>query len=175
MAQRARRGQKGRVVVKSLTYGALEALEAQMEATVGIAKAIIVGFTGTSKRPLTPRQLKALRRLLWNVDELHLGDCINADAEAHAEAILLGVKTVGHPPIDGRRRAYCTYDEEREPKPFLERNRDIVRDGVDGLIACPGGFVEEWRSGTWATVRCARKLGRRIWIVRPDGRVIEEP
>lgn len=90
------------------------------------------------------------------------------------EAVALGVKTIGHPPSDSLRRAYCAYDEERTPLPFLVRNHAIVDEGVDGLIAAPSGWVEEQRSGTWATVRYARKLGRRIWIVLPDGRVKEE-
>ena len=131
------------------------------------------GFTGTS-RGMASRQRKAVRQLLWNVTEIHLGDCVGADAEAYEEAVALGIPIVGHPPSDGKLRAFLTYDDEREPKPYLIRNKDIVTEGVDGLIAAPRGFVEELRSGTWATVRAARKLKRRIWIVRPDGKVMVE-
>lgn len=52
--------------------------------------------------------------------------------------------------------------EERPAKPYLERNKDIANEGIDGLIAAPSGWVEELRSGTWATVRYARKLKRTI-------------
>ncbi len=131
------------------------------------------GFTGTQKG-MASRQLKAVRQLLYRVDRLHLGDCLGADAQAHDEALSWGILTIGHPPSDGGRRAHCYYDTEREPKPYLERNKDIVTEGIDGLIAAPSGFVEALRSGTWATVRYARKVGRRIWIVLPDGRVKEE-
>lgn len=132
---------------------------------------MICGFTGTSKHDMAPRQLKAVRQLLWKIDVLHLGDCIHADAQAHDEAVALGIKTIAHPPTEGRKRACLEYDEVRQPKPYLDRNRDIAFESVDGLIAAPSGWVEEQRSGTWATVRYARKLRRHIWIVRPDGSV----
>ncbi len=131
------------------------------------------GFTGTSRAPgMTPRQLAAVRVLLSNVTTLHLGDCVNADAQAYEEALLLGIKTVGHPPDWKGRRAFCVYDEERRPRPYLERNLAIAYEGVDGLIAAPKNFIELPRgSGTWATIRYARKLKRTIWIVMPDGTV----
>lgn len=132
-----------------------------------------LGFTGTSEG-MRPRQRKAVRQLLWQVNVLHLGDCVGADAEAYEEAVSLGVKTVGHPPSDGKLRAFLTYDDERPAKPYLVRDRDIAMEGVHGLIAAPSGWVEELRSGTWATVRYARQAKRHIWIVRPDGSVREE-
>ena len=108
-----------------------------------------LGFTGTSKG-MTPRQLKAVRRLLYHCNVIHLGDCVGADAEAYEEAMLLGIATVGHPPSDGKKRAFLDYNEEWAPQPYLVRNRDIVGSGIDGLIAAPDGWVEEQRSGTWA-------------------------
>lgn len=138
----------------------------------------ILGFTGTS-HGMAPRQRESVRQLLWNVTKLHLGDCVGADAEAHEEATALGILTVGHPPDNGVRRAFCVYDEEREPKPYLVRNRNIVAEGVDGLIAAPRSFVEPASlrgEGTWTTVGYARKAGRKIWIVKPDGSVsVEDP
>lgn len=130
-----------------------------------------IGFIGTSTRVLAPRQRKQLRQLLWNVGTIHLGDCINADAEAHEDATDLGLFTIGHPPTNHQKRAFCTYTEEREAKDYLLRNHDIVMEGIDGLIACPSGWVEVQRSGTWSTVQYARKLKRMIWIIRPDGSV----
>lgn len=132
---------------------------------------MICGFTGTSQQPLTAAQRKRLQQLLWKVEELHLGDCVNADAEAYDIAASLGISTIGHPPVENRRRANCTYTRELPPRPFLARNHDIVDAGVDGLIACPRGFIEVKRSGTWATIRYAVKLQRNIWIILPDGSV----
>ena len=129
-----------------------------------------IGFTGT--HGMAPRQRKAVRQLLYHVNVLHLGDCVGADAEAYEEAILLGIATIGHPPSDGKMRAFLDYNEERPARPYLVRNELIVAEGVDGLIAAPKGWVEEQRSGTWATVRAARKSHRHIWIVLPDGKII---
>lgn len=57
-------------------------------------------------------------------------------------------------------------------KPNLVRNKDIV-ESTDVLLACPKG-PEELRSGTWSTVRLARKQGKRVVIFWPDGSVTEE-
>jgi len=64
-------------------------------------------------------------------------------------------------------------DIRRNPKPYLERNHNIV-DESELLIACPKSKEEELRSGTWATVRYARKKGVRIILIYPDGSVSEE-
>ena len=58
-------------------------------------------------------------------------------------------------------------------KPPLDRNRDIV-DACDVLIATPKDFVEELRSGTWATVRYARKQRKPLVIVWPNGETTTE-
>lgn len=136
----------------------------------------IYGFTGTSAG-MKSRQANAVRDLLYNCDELHLGDCVGADAEAHAIAGETGIRRVGHPPINGAKRAYLKYEEIHSPKDYLIRNMHIAREGIDGLIATPEDWVEVIRGkdgGTWSTVRRARKLGRKIWIIRPDGSVIIE-
>jgi len=52
----------------------------------------------------------------------------------------------------------------------LERNSDIVADS-DLLLATPRFYEEELRSGTWATVRRARKANKPLIIVWPNGKV----
>lgn len=133
----------------------------------------ILGFTGTS-RGMTPAQRLVFRQMLDKMQTLHLGDCVGADHDAWAEATFADVETIGHPPTDSKKRAYCLYDQERAPLPYLDRNRAIVFEGVDGLIATPWGYAEELRSGTWATVRYARAAKRHIWIIQPDGTIQEE-
>lgn len=51
---------------------------------------------------------------------------------------------------------------------YLERNLRIVQD-CNFLLAFPGQDYEVVRSGTWATVRMARRLKREHMIVLPDG------
>jgi hypothetical protein len=135
------------------------------------------GFTGTSGG-MTFLQKGKVRDLfvLLNIKELHHGDCVGADEEAHSLArLLLNIPhIVIHPPVVQDKRAFCRGNEIRLCKPYLSRNKDIVREGRDGLIAAPSGFTEVLRSGTWATIRAARKMNRHIWIVFPDGTVREE-
>lgn len=130
-----------------------------------------VGFTGTQKGMTTEQ--------LWEVDWLlqedltfewaHHGDCIGADAEFHKMADLNGLKTHGHPPLNRSKRAWCKFDMVEEEKEYLARNKDIVN-AVDFMIACPQGFEEELRSGTWSTIRYAKLVKRPGKIVWPDGR-----
>lgn len=57
-------------------------------------------------------------------------------------------------------------------KDYKVRDKDIV-DMSERMIATP--FCPEIaRSGTWTTVRYARKKNKPLWIVMPDGQVIEE-
>jgi hypothetical protein len=86
----------------------------------------------------------------------------------------LGIAVALHPPDDGRKRAWCTMlvgETTHTPRHFLDRNADIVF-AAPVLVACPAEETGEvLRSGTWSTVRAARRRGRYIVIVRPSGRL----
>jgi hypothetical protein len=130
-----------------------------------------VGFTGT-QNGCTMRQKEALRKLVQSlpIEELHHGDCIGADAQVHT--MLPRDKVHIHPAIvDSSKRAFCKGAVSYPPAPPLDRNKHIV-DSTEMLIACPKAS-EELRSGTWSTVRYARKCGRPIKVVWPDGRVTD--
>ncbi len=111
--------------------------------------------------------------LLLGATEVHLGDCVGIDAEAHDVAIYLKLRTVGHVPEDPRMRAFKTYDDEREPYPYLIRDHHIV-DESDVLIGMPRTLQEELRSGTWATIRYARRIGRRRIIISREGDIYDD-
>lgn len=135
-----------------------------------------VGFTGT-QRGMTVQQEKAFCDYLYGLydtygrNEFHHGDCAGADAEAHDIALKIGFLIVIHPPLNSWKRARCVDAAiVKEPKPYLERNWDIV-DETDMLIATPRGFEEELRSGTWATIRYALKRSKPITIIYPDGKI----
>jgi hypothetical protein len=134
-----------------------------------------VGFSG-SRRGMTGEQSRALRLSLASLGDavLHRGDAVGADAEAHEQAVALGWSVIIHPPINEAWRARKAASEERAPKPYLVRNRDIV-DETELLVAAPADAVEQLQPGTWSTVRYARRLGRPISIIRPDGSVVREP
>lgn len=128
-----------------------------------------LGFTGT-QHGMTQRQLATIRYLFAELQltALHHGGCKGADTQAHHVALAMGVAPDVHPgpafdiskDCPGARVIYQT-------KPNLTRNKDIV-DASEGLIAAPRS-AEVLRSGTWMTVRYARKQQKRIWIIASDG------
>lgn len=134
-----------------------------------------VGFTGT-QRGMTSHQKKEVRRILQdlNPERAHHGDCVGADADFHAICDAMRIAVVLHPPTDPKKRAFCEGSSHvRLPRPYLDRNHDIVR--MTGcLIATPGERDEQLRSGTWATVWHARKCNRQIYLIFPNGDVVIE-
>lgn len=125
-----------------------------------------IAITATSKARLTEYQLDAARELIEAEDEVHIGDCVNGDAQVHAVCVEVGARTVGHPPITEAKRAFCEYNDEHPPRQYIERNHDMV-DECELLLAFPKSHIEEVRSGTWATVRYARQIGREVTIIPP--------
>jgi hypothetical protein len=129
-----------------------------------------VGFTGT-RHGMTTKQLDAVRSKLQNFNpkELHHGDCIGADSQAHAIARAIGCAVIIHPPSDTTQRAWmqgAAYTHK--PRNHIARNHDIV-DTCDLLIAAPYESTEILRSGTWATIRYAYKTNRPMIIIYPNG------
>lgn len=129
-----------------------------------------VGFTGT-RHGMSEKQMFEFRIIVmreqWS--EFHHGDCIGADAQAHyiVRADAPRCRIVVHPMIDaGSGRAYMAGDTILVPKPALIRNHDIV-DAVRWLVAAPQTAEEMMRSGTWATIRYARKTEQRLTIILP--------
>ena len=128
-----------------------------------------IGFTGTSKG-MTQHQKDQLKEFISSVDVVSFshGDCIGADAEAHdiLRDLNLLNKVRIHPPKDAKKRPFCEGANTVCPeKAYLDRNHDIVDEGIDLLIAAPGSRNERLRSGTWATVRYARSLNRTVKLL----------
>lgn len=129
-----------------------------------------IGFTGT-REGMTDRQRTAFKALLiGHAGPFHHGDCVGADEQAAGLARDAGLRIIGHPPTDGRLRAHYPSDENFDPRPYLDRNRDIV-DASRVVIAAPKEMAEAAKGGTWATIRYARKRGVALWVVLPDGTV----
>jgi hypothetical protein len=150
-----------------------------------------VGFTGTRER-ITPAQRDSFERhfISFGATHFHHGACVGADA---AVAVWVATARMPQPESSGiwplavwcklhahpsntpgmtDRVAFELADFRESPMPPLDRNRDIVN-ATETLIACPKG-EEEIRSGTWYTVRYARRLKRKVVVCWPDGHVTEE-
>lgn len=125
---------------------------------------------------MTPQQRLAFRQWLRTEREdnsctLHHGMCVGADAQAHLIATLEDCRTHGYPPINqDHARMDLAVDEIEEPGDFLVWDQWLV-DASEILVATPKGMIEELRSGTWATVRYARRRGKPIVMIWPDGTV----
>lgn len=135
-----------------------------------------IGFTG-SRTGMRPEQLAVVLEILGahfpEITEAHHGNCIGADELFHNACVNYRIRTIGHPCCIPRMQAQCRTDETRAALPPLERNQKIV-DACDELIATPNTLQEELRSGTWATIRRARKAGKPIKIIFPGGTVKNE-
>lgn len=128
----------------------------------------VVGFTGT-RRGMSPLQRVWLRAVLLGMRPaiVHHGDCVGSDAEFHAICReLFGDKVwiVVHPPEDDSLRAFMAGDEILAPRPYIERDDDIIAASMV-IIATPGEATEVLRSGTWTTIRHARKAGKKVIIL----------
>ncbi len=141
-------------------------------------RGFVIGFTGT-RNGMTKEQKESFHSLIdaVSVKEFLHGDCVGSDEEAHNmvhELIEIAkgedIKIVGHPPKYKGYRAYCKCDVLLKPKEYLARNKDIV-DNSEILIATSATDKEKLRSGTWSTVRYARKKNKLIYIIFPNGKI----
>lgn len=144
-----------------------------------MSEIIRIGFTGT-RDGMTAAQMTAVHdylayvRLASDWDdieryEFHHGDCTGSDAQGHVIATVLRFRTVAHPPVNGKLRAWCKADEIRPARDYLSRDWDITRDTGE-LIATPKDFSPRPRpGGTWTTTGYAVQLGRPATVFLPDG------
>ena len=141
---------------------------------------IFYGVTGTRDGSTKAQRATMLARF-WHLTEaverrghepwLVHGACPagGIDVEVHQICKGYGWKVWILPGPTGPHEVCLDADAADEPRPFLERNRLVV-DRSHALTAVPRGFTEEQRSGTWATMRYASKVGKRTGIIWPDGR-----
>jgi len=118
---------------------------------------------------MTCKQKRDVARFLIekNIEYLVHGDCVGADAEAHAIALSLGITVRKRPSnIKGLQANTVGGLTIAEPENPLVRNRLIV-DSCDFLIACPDK-PEHTRSGTWSTVRYAKTKDRIVVLYMKD-------
>jgi hypothetical protein len=108
--------------------------------------------------------------------ELHHGGATGADRQAHELVRDLwgaAVRVVIHP-ASGVAERWCDWSDADvllAPRKALERNAAIVASlDATPLVVLPAAPErDDPRSGTWATVRLARKAHKAVLIVWPDG------
>lgn len=134
-----------------------------------------IGFTGT-RHGMSEVQKKEFKKLISAKDfqEFHHGMCEGSDEQAHLiiEEEKEKVIIFGHPPKFSGSRVNLPCHILMKVDNYLQRNQHIV-DATDMLIATPD-TKEKPRSGTWSTVRYARKKEKRIYVIHKNGRITIE-
>lgn len=136
-----------------------------------------IGFTGT-REGMSRAQEEQLRYVIAVVrtadklmdmatTEFHQGGAPGADRAAAIVARDYGCEVHWHPSPGVlltevmKTDPAAVTDEWHEVFPPLTRNRNIVAN-AHWLVAAPRSDVEELRSGTWATIRYARKAVKPV-------------
>ena len=127
---------------------------------------------------MSENQRRSLKTVLKELhedddDEFHYGACIGSDSQAVFEAMDTGFVVIAYPASDVANSKHGLIPDKAvlvAPMPALKRNHRIV-ENTDALVVTPQYVSEVIRSGTWATVRYARKKGKPIIYIWPDGRV----
>ena len=130
-----------------------------------------VGFTST-RAGMTDYQKEELRQILKSLAPngrgvFHHGDCVGGDEEGHMIAIECSYIVVVHPPKNPKLRAFKLGDEIRKAKSYMVRNQDIV-DECNILVAAPKEMTQIDRSGTWSTVKKARRAKKEVIVLWPQ-------
>jgi hypothetical protein len=132
-----------------------------------------IGITGTRNglSEYQKYQLQILIGVCTEAERLVHGDCVGADTEvamAFKQRFGDGVLVVARACNIESARANCEANDIVLPaKPPMDRNDDIVADS-DVLLAFPKENYEVLRSGTWATVRRAKKARKPVFMVYPE-------
>lgn len=140
---------------------------------------VTIGFTG-NRNGFNQSQAERFERMLRDLKnvkdaygsnyfvEFHHGCCKGSDLQA-ADMFrkwFPDSKIVQHPPVVKSWAVINENDVILPSKPFLDRNFEIAT-RCDFLVAVPKEREEQLRSGTWATVRYARKLNKPVEILYP--------
>lgn len=151
---------------------------------------IRLGVTGTRELPTEPQEyhlgllIHTAIRLTSGDRVFHHGCAIGTDETAHQYALSIpGILIHGHPGYGANfttaYRMKIRPDEFttiHQAKRYGERNHDIIR-AVNLLIACPlhpEHDPRSARSGTWQTVRLARRSRVPAIIISSNGHVFQD-
>lgn len=135
----------------------------------------IVAFTGSRKGP-TQGQRNSIRRFIESFaredrDSIIIhGGAVGVDSAVHGIAMKAGLWVEIYPGPHTSVDILETPAIIHKRAPYLERNHTMV-DRCNWVIAVPYEAEEQVRSGTWATVRYARKQDVPVYMIWPDGSI----
>lgn len=131
-----------------------------------------IGITGT-RTILTLFQTNWLDSWLTanTAKVLHHGDCTGADDVASVKFHKYGTYIIAHPgDVKKEYQAHSIVNDLSLPVTDTHRRNFAIVKLSDLLLAFPQGKEEDFpRSGTWQTVRIAKRLYRPHIIIYPEG------
>lgn len=129
-----------------------------------------IGVTGT-RLGLSKFQLLWLEKFLtYNKSKvLHHGDCVGVDTQVAIQFAKVDAYIIAHPGNIKNMQANCVVNDLIMPwSDTLVRNRFIVNHS-SLLLAFPATTHQIAHSGTWSTIRYAKKQSKPVLIISPDG------
>jgi len=135
-----------------------------------------IGFTGT-RQGMTGLQINEFHRIVRELDVARFAHGAAPGADLQAHDIIYREKNIYievWPATGAKTPDWDALGHPNYLRPAmlpLDRNKQIVNH-CDLLIATPHTVEEQLRSGTWATIRYARKVHRPHYIIRPCGQLV---
>jgi hypothetical protein len=134
-----------------------------------------VGFTGSRELSLPLAQSRrVIREAVQSLPKdarVVTGACIGVDAEvaylAYGTHHVHTIVPADRSRVDPHWRDYCDTFEEMPPgTTYRDRNERIVEVSTRliGIAQAPENDIHSRRSGTWQTIRLARKAGRSVEV-----------
>jgi len=147
---------------------------------------LYLGYTGP-EHGMTHNQLFQVSSQMLTIHEealthfngqiqAHHGGCVGGDFQFDMLCVYLDLDITVHPATDVARHKRAQFDLSYHQRTFsigasaLARNRGMAK-WCDTLIATPAEYVEQQRSGVWATIRYYEKEGKVVILVYPGGDV----
>lgn len=135
-----------------------------------------LGITGT-RNGMTEPQVESFLQFLRDNPKFTMllhGSCRGVDvrsAQLFRSVNPKGFITALPGPEDDPNREVSGVDDAALPgNSHFARNRDIVNE-CDSLVVIPMDMERQDRGGTWYTEGFARKIGKPVTIIWPDGRM----
>lgn len=150
---------------------------------------VSLGITG-SRVPLADAQKHSLGIMITAImritglKAIHHGCATGTDETSHGIALTIpGADIYGHPGYGNNKSQPHLMDLRPEEftllypaKPYRERNKDIVTYSRL-ILACPlypENDTRSARSGTWQTVRLARRTQKPVILIIPNGGIMHD-
>ena len=137
---------------------------------------MIISFTGTQDGMNVTQKtnvIKLIKAQKAKITKAVHGDCIGADTDFHnimSDIFVMNDLIEIHPCTATSKRAYNKAPKIYEPIAPLDRNRIMVQ-RAHLVIGTPGTDSEILRSGTWMSIRYAKKMVRPLVIFYPGGAI----